>query len=971
MTEAGRITALIDGDISGLKTALGQARSEATSAVSGIEGSFKGSLGAGLKDSMSGIASSMGPIGGALSAIGPAGIAAGAGIAVVGGAISSSVAVAGQFQQTMSGVAAVAGATAPQLELMATAARDAGASSVFSASQAAEAMGFLASSGMSVSDTIATLEPTLLMAAAGGLGLAEAGDLMAGSLAQFGLAAGDATVVADTLAAGAAASNASVTQLGQGLQNVGPMAASVGMSLQETTAALGVFANSNIKGAEAGTALKSMIASLLGPTKGAAAAFAEMGISADQVNPTLHSYDEIMSTLKGSHMTAQQAVAIFGKEMAANALVAVNGADSYDELLTKVSETGKASEMATTQTDNYKGAMDEFGGAVEEAQIALGNVFLPVLTNVVQGLTVGVTAVTEFGKALGDMVQGGAALLGELFDPENWMSTPKEFVENLDDAFLSALGIDIGNTVGDAVAEDSDLPKAPGEALGSPEALAGAGDAGKDIAAAVFDPEAWQLEANDAIITSMKAAGAGVARADWKKDLGEIIGLTTSNGVEISSTIGGDKSHSYVILKTPGGAEFKKEYYASGYTREQALHDLVMENKNALGLDEIGTMELEGLYDQADLLKIKAGLKVEVETKLDLFQIVEPQTFLEDQASALGSALVAAMKDGVIKGSEGDDLLGLARSLESWGRIYPEEYGKLAGSDYIQAMIDAVEAGDFKGAMAALGQIAGADMGAAAGEAASEALASKLQDGTGMFYGDLQTKVHDWTEYVTPEGGYVGPTEYYDDYYAQKAGQIERAAESLKNIEDIRIGAELDTTKIDAAIKGFSDDLKVFPMDIDSAEAEKVLLRMDATIETARVKPVIVDGSAAMAVIAQIDAAAGRTITKTIMAQVLYGYGSSFGGGDDNWLSFANEGYVRSPTLAVIGDRPGGEYVVGAARFEAAAAQMRSGGGAPQITINYSPVINGAGLSQDELSRVLEEHDEKLVNKIIEAKEWG
>ncbi len=116
--DAGRITAQIDGDISGLKSALGQARSEATSAVSGIEGSFRSNLGSGLRDSMSGIAASMGPVGSALSAIGPAGIAAGAGIAVIGGALSSSVQAAAGFETSMSGVAKTTGLAGPELSAL-------------------------------------------------------------------------------------------------------------------------------------------------------------------------------------------------------------------------------------------------------------------------------------------------------------------------------------------------------------------------------------------------------------------------------------------------------------------------------------------------------------------------------------------------------------------------------------------------------------------------------------------------------------------------------------------------------------------------------------------------------------------------------------------------------------------------------------------------------------------------------------
>ena len=118
MTDAGKITAIIDGDISGLTNALNQAKGQATTAVSGIEGSFKGGLKAGLSDVTSGMAASLGPVGSVMTALGPAGIAAGAGIAAIGGALYSSVQAAASFETSMSGVAKTTGLTGPELSAL-------------------------------------------------------------------------------------------------------------------------------------------------------------------------------------------------------------------------------------------------------------------------------------------------------------------------------------------------------------------------------------------------------------------------------------------------------------------------------------------------------------------------------------------------------------------------------------------------------------------------------------------------------------------------------------------------------------------------------------------------------------------------------------------------------------------------------------------------------------------------------------
>ncbi|HPM26810.1 MAG TPA: phage tail tape measure protein [Methanothrix sp.] len=312
--DAGRITAQIDGDISGLKTALGQARNEATNAVSGIEGSFKSNLGAGLRDSMSGIASSMGPVGSALSAIGPAGIAAGAGIAVVGSALSSSVTTAAGFQQQMAGVAAIMGSSGAELQAMSNAAREAGASTQFSASQAAEALSYMAGAGWDSQQATAGLKDTLTMAAAGGMDLASAGDMMTNTISQFNLEATDSGRVANVLAAGAAETNTNISQLGGGLKEVGSTASAFGMSLESTTAALGSLSNAGIKGAEGGTALRGILAGLASQSGPAAEALAELGISAEQINPATVGVAEAMSLLNEKGMTATQALQIFGRE---------------------------------------------------------------------------------------------------------------------------------------------------------------------------------------------------------------------------------------------------------------------------------------------------------------------------------------------------------------------------------------------------------------------------------------------------------------------------------------------------------------------------------------------------------------------------------------------------------------------------------------------------------------------------------
>ncbi|HNW37108.1 MAG TPA: phage tail tape measure protein, partial [Candidatus Ozemobacteraceae bacterium] len=151
--------------------------------------------------------------------------AAALGITAIGGAIASSVSVAGDFQQKMAGVNAIVGGSAADMQTLSNAAREAGASTSFSASQAADALGYMAGAGWNVQQSTAALKDTLTLASAGGMDLAQAGDLMTNTVSQFGLAATDSGRVANVLAAGASATNTSVSELGAGLGQVSHVAA--------------------------------------------------------------------------------------------------------------------------------------------------------------------------------------------------------------------------------------------------------------------------------------------------------------------------------------------------------------------------------------------------------------------------------------------------------------------------------------------------------------------------------------------------------------------------------------------------------------------------------------------------------------------------------------------------------------------------------------------------------------------------
>ncbi len=491
--EVGACFVSVGVDTSGLKSGMAAAKSEAMSGADSISAGLRSSLaqgdykGVGQKlgaDLVQGMGSQFGLLGnmagGLATAIGPVGVAAlaaGAGIAVLGKGIASAVSTAADFQQSMANVASVAGGGAEALQQLSDAAREAGAGTVFSASQAAEAEYFLASAGMSTNEIIASLNDTLLLAGAGGLELGRSAEIVTGTLAQFQMGVEETGRVTNVMAAAAAGSNTTISQLGEGMKNAGSFANAAGVSFEATSAALMVFADSNIKGAEGGTALKSIIANLLTITPAGEEALAEMGLTATDVSLETHTLDEVLTLLNEHQMTAAQSSALFGKEMAGAGTVLVGGADKLVEYTDAITGTSKAQEMYATQNATFQSSMKMLGSAIEEAKISLGGVFLPVLTDVASGLAGGVVAITGFGQSLYGIGQG----VNSALEPLGGLVGVIEKITLLGPA-LDVAGSATG-FVGDLASDLSSIATGDinigGEYFGSTEDLKAARDAGK------------------------------------------------------------------------------------------------------------------------------------------------------------------------------------------------------------------------------------------------------------------------------------------------------------------------------------------------------------------------------------------------------------------------------------------------------------------------------------------------------------
>ncbi|NRT90022.1 phage tail tape measure protein [Clostridium beijerinckii] len=256
--------------------------------------------------------------------------------------------------------------------------------------QAAEGMENLAAAGFNTQETMAAMPGLLDLAAASGESLATSSDIAASTLRGFGLEANQAGHVADVLAKNANATNAAVADTGEAMKYIAPVAHSMGLSLEEVTAAIGEMANSGIKGSQAGTTLRSALTRLASPSNEAAGAMASIGFNAFDSQGKLKSLSTIVGeyskALEGKTEQQKQdlTATIFGQEAMSGMLVLMQGGKkSLDDLTESYKNSdGAAKDMATTMQDNAKSAIEQMTGSIETAAIKLEEAAAPAITKI-------------------------------------------------------------------------------------------------------------------------------------------------------------------------------------------------------------------------------------------------------------------------------------------------------------------------------------------------------------------------------------------------------------------------------------------------------------------------------------------------------------------------------------------------------------------------------------------------------------
>ena len=308
-------------------------------------------------------------------------------IVAAGGAATS---VAANFDDAMSQVQGALGGASTDMDGLRGLALQLGADTVFSATESAQAMVELAKGGLTEAQIKGgALAASMDLAAAGQLNLADAAATTVQMMGSFGLGAGDATRIANALAGAANASSADVSDLTQAMSQCSAQASLAGWSLEDTAAALALFADHGVKGSDAGTSLKTMLQRLAAPTDQAAEAIAAYGLNIRDSNGKMKDISGIADELTGklgSLSDAERDAAlqtIFGSDASrAAAILMQSGSEGLAKYIAATNDATAAETMASAQKGELSWALENMGGAVESASIAFGTALAPAITAV-------------------------------------------------------------------------------------------------------------------------------------------------------------------------------------------------------------------------------------------------------------------------------------------------------------------------------------------------------------------------------------------------------------------------------------------------------------------------------------------------------------------------------------------------------------------------------------------------------------
>lgn len=355
----------------------------------------------------------------------------------VAGLGAAAVKTATDFDEGMSKVAAISGATGDDLDALRDKAREMGAKTKFSATEAAAAMEYMAMAGWKTEDMLGGIEGIMNLAAASGEDLATTSDIVTDALTAFGMSADDSAHFADILAAASSNANTNVSMMGETFKYCAPIAGALGFSAEDTAQAIGLMANAGIKGSQAGTALRTIMNNLAGEVKITGKALGEVTIATTNTDGSMRELSDILADCRGAFSQlsesekAQAAEALVGKNAMSGFLALMNAGDADVEKLANsidhCSDTfvktvdgaiipmsqaleegidwieeynGVSEQMAAVMQDNLGGQMTILKSQIQELAISFGEMLMPAIRAIVSRIQAFVDKLNNMSESL-------------------------------------------------------------------------------------------------------------------------------------------------------------------------------------------------------------------------------------------------------------------------------------------------------------------------------------------------------------------------------------------------------------------------------------------------------------------------------------------------------------------------------------------------------------------------------------------
>ena len=573
--------------------------------------------------------------------------------ALAAAGVALAVAKFAEFDQAMSNVNAVTQETAANQALLRDAALEAGGRTVYTATEAANAIEELGKAGLATADILGGgLDGALDLAASGQLEVARAAEITATTLKQYNLAGDQAGRVADVLSAGAGKALGSVEDLAQGLKFVGPVAQAMGISLEETTATLALFADQGIVGEQAGTSLRGMLSSLTSPSKQARAEIDELGITLYDASGTFLGLENAAGELNkaygemdGASRDASLGILFGNQQLTAANVLASKGADAVAEYTEAVNESGYAARVAADRLDNLAGDVEKLGGAFDTALIKSGSGANDILRTMVQSATFLVDGFGELPQPVLDagLAIGSVAASVALAGGTALTAIPKiaDFRASLDTMGISgrtaAIGIGAaGAAIGVAALVLSTFIQRQAEARAKTDALVATMVAGSGE---ITDATREQISAN----LAAKDSWFGFMQQDSVFDAAEKLGLSleTVSAAATGNAAALSEVNSVVSLSADENDKYQAALKASGLSS----------------------------YDFNNaILKVREGLKGEGESLAEATKIAQQKEAADRKAASAAQDQADALSE--LEGSAvgaGKEISELADIIRGFG----------------------------------------------------------------------------------------------------------------------------------------------------------------------------------------------------------------------------------------------------------------------------------------------------------------